>query len=53
MSKYPEELKKQVVKDYIRGDMHTAEILAKYKIPKSNLFRWLKKYGPPKDLDPP
>ena len=53
MSKYPEELKKQVVKDYIRGDRQTAEILAMYDIPKSNLFRWLKKYGPPKEVDPP
>ena len=51
MSKYPEELKKQVVEDYIRGDRPTAEILGMYNIPKSNLFRWLKKYGPPKDID--
>ena len=39
MSKYPEELKKQVVKDYIRGDRQTSEILGMYNIPKSNLFR--------------
>lgn len=52
MSKYPEELKRQVVEDYIRGDRPTAEILGIYNIPKSNLFRWLKKYGPPKEVDP-
>ena len=52
MSKYPEELKKQVVEDYIRGDRPTAEILGIFNIPKSNLFRWLKKYGPPKEVDP-
>lgn len=51
MSKYPEELKKQVVKDYIRGDRQTSEILGMYNIPKSNLFRWLKKYGPPKEIN--
>ena len=51
MSKYPEYLKKQVVAEYIKGDKPTSEILAVYSIPKSNLFRWLKKYGPPKDIE--
>ena len=51
MSKYPEYLKKQVVAEYIKGDKPTSEILAVYSIPKSNLFRWLKKYEPPKDIE--
>ena len=52
MRKYSEELKKQVVAEYIAGEKTTAEILSPHNIPKSNLYRWKKKYAPEGCLNP-
>lgn len=51
MRQYPEELKKQLVVEYLSGVKKTSEILAPHNIPKSNLFRWLKKYAPDWNAD--
>ena len=52
MEKYSEKLKKQIVAEYLRGVKTTAEILSPHNIPKSNLYRWLKQYGPDSQTDP-
>ena len=52
MRKYSEELKKQVVAEYIAGEKTSSEILSPHKIPKSNLYRWIKKYAPQGCLNP-
>lgn len=52
MEKYSEKLKKQIVAEYLRGVKTTAEILTSNNIPKSNLYRWLKQYGPDNQTDP-
>ncbi len=52
MRKYSEELKKQVVAEYIAGEKTTTEILSPHNIPKSNLYRWKKKYAPEGGLNP-
>ena len=46
MEKYSEKLKKQIVAEYLRGVKTTAEILSPHNIPKSNLYHWVKQYGP-------
>ena len=51
MKKYPEAFKKMIVAEYLRGVKSTSEILAPHSIPKSNLYRWLKQYGPDKNGD--
>ena len=51
MEKYSEKLKKQIVAEYLRGVKTTSEILSPHNIPKSNLYRWLKQYGPD-SIDP-
>ena len=52
MEKYSEKLKKQIVAEYLRGVKTTTEILSPHNIPKSNLYRWLKQYGPDGSIDP-
>ena len=52
MKQYSEELKKQVVSEYMRGVKKTADILSPHSIPKSNLYRWVKQYGPHGSVSP-
>ena len=46
MKEYSEELKKQIVFEYLKGEKTTSEILSPLNISKSNLYRWKKQYAP-------